>query len=105
MDFHVQTVLIMPVTKAENLRIVAWCEPDSQELERAYSELPGGKVAFNSGASEVWHYLGTGRTAEGTFVHSFRHRCHPFTNQRMYRSVKALPTWFPTPAETRGAWK
>lgn len=102
MDSQIQTVTAMPVSKAENLPIVAWAESESPELDRAYNELPGGPFAFHSRALEQWHYLGTGRTAEGTYVHSFRHRCHPYTNERMYRSVMANPTWFPSPTEIRG---
>lgn len=102
MDIKIQTAADMPVAKDQNLRIVAWCDSESPELARAYEELPGGGIAFHSGAAEQWHYLGTGRTAEGTFIHTFRHRCHPYTNERMYRTIKAMPTWFPSPTEVRG---
>lgn len=53
---------------------------DSRALEPAWQLLPGGPEAEYQ--DECWQYMGSrwnGRTA----FHSFRHRCHPSTNDRL----------------------
>jgi len=42
---------------------------------------------------ESWQYMGSHFLPSGQLVHSFRHRRHPWTQQREYREVKASITW------------
>lgn len=82
------------VLTAPLIRIVAWLKPESEELERAFNELPGGPVAAHP-EGDTWQYMGTAQTEGGEVWHSFRHRLHPFTDSRMLHSVPASPTWQP----------
>lgn len=75
-------------------RIAAFLEPTDPELIRAFNELPGGPSA-PSPEADVWQYLGTGQTETGEYLHTFRHRCHPFTQARMYENVPALDGFVP----------
>ncbi|AFY74749.1 hypothetical protein Syn7502_02811 [Synechococcus sp. PCC 7502] len=48
-------------------------------------DLEGESECLNNG--EVWQYMGS--KIEGSdYVHTFRHRCHPTTNDRGYRHIK-----------------
>lgn len=42
---------------------------------------------------ESWQYMGSYCLPSGQPVHSFRHRRHPWTQQRECREVKASMTW------------
>lgn len=35
---------------------------------------------------EVWQYMGS-KVEDCKFVHTFRHRCHPKSNEREYRHI------------------
>lgn len=50
--------------------------------------VPGvDKAELNN--NEVWQYMSSSKNDTGDWEHTFRHRCHPRTNDRLYRHVAA----------------
>jgi hypothetical protein len=47
-------------------------------------ELEGDRFCRNQ--CEVWQYMGS-KVQGSDFIHTFRHRCHPKTNDREYRHI------------------
>jgi hypothetical protein len=46
---------------------------------------------------QVWQYMNSLYIEEEQrWVHEFRHRCHPSTNDRMIRRIPATENWQPT---------
>jgi len=66
-------------------------EPGGTEWERAWAELREreGTADADAGTGEMWQYMGTYNELGMGFVHEFRHRCHPRTQQRRYYRVFA----------------
>jgi hypothetical protein len=60
----------------------AWAQLARDPLNRG---LPEPAVAYNEQFGEDWQYMGTVPTESG-FTHQFRHRQHPTTKRREYRS-------------------
>jgi len=63
--------------------------PDDPEWIWAWAKLRveyGDSVQENQG--EVWQYMGSSQ-----YNHTFRHRCHPSINDRMYHHVPASDVW------------
>lgn len=48
--------------------------------------LPDPTVAFDNNTAEAWQYMGTERHGR-MWLHTFRHRCHPRTGDRVYERV------------------
>lgn len=79
------------------------------ELQRAWEILAHTEQTdtLAEHAGEVWQYLGTSFDADrGEWVHTFRHRCHPRTEEREYRYIPArlaltLDELWPGPANYR----
>lgn len=67
----------------ESTREWDWMWTRLGELEINFG-LPDPTVAINEG--EAWQYMGTERRGR-KWVHVFRHRCHPKTNDREYEIV------------------
>lgn len=65
-------------------------ERNSPEWNAAWSTFDD-PIQENEG--ETWEYMGTEHHQETGWVHVFRHRCHPMTSDRHYRSVPASPEW------------
>jgi hypothetical protein len=59
---------------------------ESKALESAWQLLPGGPDCENH--NEVWQYMGSTYLGDGAAVHTFRHRWHPSTDQRMYVKIR-----------------
>lgn len=71
-----------------------YLKPDTQEWEYAWAQLaahplnnvlPDSKMAVNNG--EVWEYMGTDKGK-----HTFRHRCHPSSDEREYVHIPISET-------------
>ena len=60
------------------------------ELARAWATFTDPVMASQD---EVLEYLGTIYT--GLWLHCFRHRCHPVTQDRMYWHIPARVGWEP----------
>lgn len=60
----------------------------SEEWERMWAELAalslngGDRVCECRTTGEMWEYMGTQKTTDGSWVHYFRHRDHPKTHRR-----------------------
>ena len=69
---------------------IAYIKHNDPELVAAWKQFPGPVLAHANG--EVLQYMGSKETATG-WVHTFRHRCHPETEQRTYWQVSATTGW------------
>lgn len=72
---------------------------DFREFDRMWEELAKDPLniglavpaeAYNEECNEAWQYMGTVLQQGGRWVHQFRHRCHPITQQRELRNIEAL---------------
>ncbi len=67
-----------------------WIEDDeNKELKYAWSQLED-PVMENDG--ECWQYMGSSDNGDG-WKHTFRHRSHPATNDRVIVNVPASIGW------------
>lgn len=58
-----------------------WSQLASHPLNEGIEE---STVALNTLNGEAWQYMGSYRGKDGTVVSEFRHRSHPFDNERRY---------------------
>ena len=65
---------------------------DEPELIRAWQTFPDPVLEHPHG--DVLEYMETVRKG-GSWVHVFRHRCHPTTGERTYWNIKAPTGWMP----------
>lgn len=63
---------------------------------KALAEATGDvdRTALNQRSGEAWQYMGSEKRLRG-WEHSFRHRDHPSTNERVYVWVRATGGWLP----------
>lgn len=72
-----------------------WLDPEDPEWTYAWDKaVPGQDKLEEHIYGEVWQYLGTWKL-DGRWVHTFRHRMHPKTNQRIVRNVPVSPDFNP----------
>ena len=72
-------------------------DPDNPELRKAWAQFPDPAM-YNDAMDEALQYMGTIGLASqpGVYVHQFRHRAVPRTNQRHYWNIVATEGWQPT---------
>jgi len=79
-----------------SLKTLVFLPVDHPEVDQAFRALPGGAQAYNQTCGEGWQYMGTARIETGRLVgryqHEFRHRAHPATGKREYRTFLSLMT-------------
>jgi hypothetical protein len=66
---------------------------EDKEWDFVWSHFPD-KVMYNAQYGEVLQYMGS-ICRNGHFLHEFRHRAIPGTNERKYWKVPASPGWDP----------
>lgn len=77
-----------PPVVIKQLRAV-FVDPESEEWDYAWDQaVPGEDKLEEHIYGEVWQYMGTWKNEDGTWLHHFRHRMHPRTNQRVLRQVR-----------------
>lgn len=62
---------------------------DKAEWDRAWNIAVPGDDKAEANNYESWQYVGSSNRDRGDWRHEFRHRCHPGSNSRLYRSVAA----------------
>lgn len=78
---------------------LGFAEPHSREWQWAWNglaEVTGDedRTALDRESGEVWQYMGAALRGR-SWVHEFRHRCHPFDRERRLVRVPASETWEP----------
>ena len=71
---------------------IYWLSKEDPEWDAAWSAFPDPSLA-NYG--EVLQYMGTVNAPQCGYVHEFRHRAMPDTNQRRYWRIPCTPGWQP----------
>ena len=77
-----------------------WLSSEDPEWDAAWSAFPDPAL-YNEQYGESLQYMGTvavpgdGGTSFGSYVHEFRHRAMPGTNQRQYWRLPCTPGWQP----------
>ena len=67
---------------------IYWLSKEDPEWDAAWSTFPDPAM-LNGG--EALQYLGTIAMPQGEYVHEFRHRMEPGTNQRRYWNIPCTP--------------
>ena len=73
---------------------VGWLEYADPEWERAWSHFPD-PVMVHPQSGECLQYMGSVQAPEGAWVHVFRHRQVPGSDQRQVWRVPASAGWTP----------
>lgn len=74
---------------------VVFLDRQDPELIRAWRTF-SDPVEMHPISGEVWQYMGTTKDEKSRWLHCFRHRHHPHSNQRELRWIAASPGWSPS---------
>lgn len=69
-------------------------EPGSMEWDVAWGAF-SDRSELDARTGEVWQYMGTALQYDGSWLHNFRHRCHPRTQKREYVNVPVSAAFDP----------
>ena len=73
---------------------IYWLSIEDPEWDAAWSHFPD-PVLYNAQYGESLQYMGTIAVHQVGYVHEFRHRAMPATNQRQYWRFLCTPGWQP----------
>lgn len=82
------------ILEHEQAACSAWLERDDPEWARAWSHFPDPVMAHPA-SGECLQYMGSAQYSELGWVHVFRHRQVPGSDQRHYWRVPASASWVP----------
>lgn len=86
------TMQVANIHQRDNKPPLIFLADEEDELQRAWDILTyaQGTDSWAENHGEVWQYMGTSfDTQKDGWQHTFRHRCHPQTNERIYVHVPA----------------
>jgi hypothetical protein len=89
----------LPKSKHPGEREIAWLRTRSREWNAAWNELAAvsgdeDKTAEHPRSGECWQYMGSWFVGR-RWQHTFRHRQHPQTGDRLYLHLFATRGWKP----------